>query len=782
MIGTRTKRVNTYGKRSQRIVNVSEEGAITRTRRAPAPSIFDDMPPTQLAPMASKMKNRENNVVKRPKHISPKLITKKQSPLRQKAMLKTITQSHPALAQKPSAKAIDSDLPATPSRAPFATYSPNLPNSPAIIQRSARIPPAHTTPLSRSIKPFVDTDIILMDDDGHTVSHERRVSSQRAEAPDDNLESPSCSDSDAEIQLPRQAKKPTRKNPVIILSDDDSSSEDEEIYGSPRRTGKASNSTRLPPRPSTKSVKVEVLIPPPSSPLAKLMKKDARPVSPDPPTLPPATPPKYQHTLSPIVKPRQLTPLRPHRKTLFTPPSPPSPVSDSDLDVVLELSGLSLGSSVDSDPPPSFPEYLRPLLEECQQVKSGLYEFSAFIDTFPYDEVVRSSSRPGTNLDRHKFRKVGEASYSEVFGIGDVVLKVIPIRDETVDGPIPASEDDGPFPSEAKDVLKEIIVTRAMGEVDARFVKLLRTYVVKGRYPQLLLELWDDYLEKNNSESVRPDTFGVSQAYVIIALPNGGPDLESFKFTNATKTGWRQAASVFWQVTKALAHAEQLVSFEHRDLHWGQILLKPVPVPSVMPMQERVNQVAKVRPPKARMDDPVHGIQVTLIDLGLARMDAGDGAGGEMVHWTALDDEIFMGQGDYQFDVYRLMKEQHRDHWEAFNPLTNVMWLHYLLVKLLKAKRLKPPTAPKKGQLQLGSHSSAAYFSEKECYDCLLDLEQWLRDCLSNASARARAFAKGSGKKRPKPNAGHEPNINPLCAGEIVEYGIKKGWIVARHT
>ena len=58
------------------------------------------------------------------------------------------------------------------------------------------------------------------------------------------------------------------------------------------------------------------------------------------------------------------------------------------------------------------------------------------------------------------------------------------------------------------------------------------------------------------------DTFTPSQTYAIIVLPNDGPDLEAYTFSNASKTGWRKASSLFWQVTKALAHAEELVSFE----------------------------------------------------------------------------------------------------------------------------------------------------------------------------------------------------------------------------
>jgi serine/threonine-protein kinase haspin len=57
---------------------------------------------------------------------------------------------------------------------------------------------------------------------------------------------------------------------------------------------------------------------------------------------------------------------------------------------------------------------------------------------------------------------------------------------------------------------------------------------------------------------------GVSQVYAIIVLPNGGPDLEAYTFREPTKTGWRQACSLFWQIARALATAEDLVSFEVR--------------------------------------------------------------------------------------------------------------------------------------------------------------------------------------------------------------------------
>jgi serine/threonine-protein kinase haspin len=58
------------------------------------------------------------------------------------------------------------------------------------------------------------------------------------------------------------------------------------------------------------------------------------------------------------------------------------------------------------------------------------------------------------------------------------------------------------------------------------------------------------------------------------------------------------------------------------------------------------NQKMKLKPPRAYMDDRSHGVKATIIDLGLSRMDAGDGGDGERVHWTPFDEEVFMGEGE----------------------------------------------------------------------------------------------------------------------------------------
>ena len=82
---------------------------------------------------------------------------------------------------------------------------------------------------------------------------------------------------------------------------------------------------------------------------------------------------------------------------------------------------------------------------------------------------------------------------------------------------------------------------------------------------------------------------------------------------------------------------------QHRDLHWGQVLVKNVPTNALKTLN--LNQKTMSKSDRIYMDDLAHGVQATVIDLGLSRMDAGDGSDGDQVHWTPFDDEVFMGEG-----------------------------------------------------------------------------------------------------------------------------------------
>ena len=69
------------------------------------------------------------------------------------------------------------------------------------------------------------------------------------------------------------------------------------------------------------------------------------------------------------------------------------------------------------------------------------------------------------------------------------------------------------------------------------------------------------------------------------------------------------------------------------------------------------------------MDDALHGLKATIIDLGLARIDRGSAE----VYYGIFDAETFEGEGDYQYDVYRMMRAHNDDSWEDVHPLSNVL-------------------------------------------------------------------------------------------------------------
>ena len=101
------------------------------------------------------------------------------------------------------------------------------------------------------------------------------------------------------------------------------------------------------------------------------------------------------------------------------------------------------------------------------------------------------------------------------------------------------------------------------------FVEVLGRYVFQGAYPPQLLALWDNYNQEQESENDRPDNLPVDQLYIALEFNNAGKDLEKFKFKHAS-----QALQAWKQVAHALAVAEEELQFEHRDLHWGNVLVK----------------------------------------------------------------------------------------------------------------------------------------------------------------------------------------------------------------
>ncbi|KTW28399.1 hypothetical protein T552_01661 [Pneumocystis carinii B80] len=284
-------------------------------------------------------------------------------------------------------------------------------------------------------------------------------------------------------------------------------------------------------------------------------------------------------------------------------------------------------------------------------------------------EVYEFSSYISSLLPKYSISKLGEASYSEVYlmkteNCDETVLKIIPFGK---DGQLSSQE-----------VLHEVRVTTKISSING-FVKSKGFVIVKGMYPEHLLFLWDKYDEVYESENSRPDSYDKDQYFCILLLEKGGKDLEHVNITT-----WRQVNRIFWDIVKVLAQGEKLYEFEHRDLHWGNILVDDISDSSEdMLSQLSLNSTCFSQP------------CIIIIDYTLSRLRCDDNIG--ELTWNNFEDhEIFEAHGDYQYEIYRLMKDyvsSSKKVWSDFIPRTNVFWLHYLIDKLIHCKGLVRPPA-----------------------------------------------------------------------------------------
>lgn len=305
-----------------------------------------------------------------------------------------------------------------------------------------------------------------------------------------------------------------------------------------------------------------------------------------------------------------------------------------------------------------------------------------------------------------KWKKIGEATYSEVYGLMDsgMVLKVIPlaykgdqIEQSDPENSIAESESNIPEQSQLADLQREIEMTRGVSDTNVAFVKIHRASIVCGTYSDRLLRAWDERVKQKSDQNVRPDRFKDDQLFGLLLLSDGGKDLESFVLQS-----WSQAASVYTQAVQAIAQAEEKCQFEHRDLHWGNIVIKEVT--QGRHGRRDVLDIRKIFSPKWS------GVQATIIDFTLSRACFEE----NNIIALQMDDEAFFnGKGDIQFEVYRQMRKVTNGDWQKYYPLTNVLWLHYLLRKIINDKKLK-----KLGE-EDESNSDTIIGTEATCYELL---------------------------------------------------------------
>ena len=312
-------------------------------------------------------------------------------------------------------------------------------------------------------------------------------------------------------------------------------------------------------------------------------------------------------------------------------------------------------------------------------------------------------------------RKIGEGTYGEAFKSGETVLKIVPMGGDTLINGEPqmgcaqiraeaaVARRLAALRPERQSRLKKDDAANA-ANVTSGSIDTKRVAVCRGPYAPELLEQWRAYDARETSENENPGAFPADQLYAVFAFADGGADLE-----HADVGTYAEAKSVLLQVTVALAVAEEACRFEHRDLHWGNVLLRKCAAG-----EERVATLNGVD-----LTFPTNGVDVSVIDFTLSRLDmssadAKDGEEKPVFCDLDADPELFKGpEGHCQSETYRRMAAATGDDWSRHRAETNAMWLHYLADCLLEDKRFAR-TAEQTAELKAFRKRAARYGSASE--------------------------------------------------------------------
>ncbi|KAM0198797.1 hypothetical protein ACHAPA_000979 [Fusarium lateritium] len=338
--------------------------------------------------------------------------------------------------------------------------------------------------------------------------------------------------------------------------------------------------------------------------------------------------------------------------------------------------------------------------------------------------------------------KIAEASYAEVYRVtndrGTSIIKVIrlpsPIKPQTKAQIRSGLVDEEPHPEE--DIKGELQISEWLADIPG-FVVYKERYVVKGKTTKELLETHQSFQKKMKRQDPdraqfypSPSRYLDDTRFLVVELGDAGTSLEDWKLTSES-----QLWDIFFLQAVALARAEDLVMFEHRDLHEGNLCIR-----QVRPSRE-INS-------HSEGFFGFSGLDITILDYGLSR---GEDLSIDDAKPVAFDLErdlsLFTSTHAAQCKVYRQMRSfllradrtclPPEDHdtpyakgidgplsWDAYAPYTNVLWLAYLyeyITTHYKGEK-KELTRFKKETRELWKYLDPDAGEEVPCFGCAADV------------------------------------------------------------
>lgn len=188
----------------------------------------------------------------------------------------------------------------------------------------------------------------------------------------------------------------------------------------------------------------------------------------------------------------------------------------------------------------------------------------------------------------------------------------------------------------------------------------------------------EEKVPDNLSEDDRMLMESLPYEYVVTVMKHDGKPLWSM--INSKKLTGTQLVSVLVQVIAAIAVAESVYYYEHRDLHVSNILIRPTTktkIPFVV-----ANSYFGI---------DSYGIKATIIDATFSRLSYK-----KRTYCRDLTSTLRLygtkkvpAKMSLQNRCYREMVHITKNDWEVFKPKTNLIWLTYLCETLMKDELIK---------------------------------------------------------------------------------------------